>query len=88
MASHGCFANLTVKFYSVDADELTTLREDFPAGRWQPHIEEGQISLAAYHDFTTANLAEIEAHQKRQQAAFRLNVNAGPGQTHRTRVKS
>ena len=59
-----------IQFYSVSADELLQLREDFPAGRWQPTITEGALSLAEYNDFVNQNRADIEAQQQRQRQAF------------------
>ncbi|MFP4070237.1 MAG: 5-oxoprolinase/urea amidolyase family protein, partial [Opitutales bacterium] len=59
-----------VRYYPVTAEELETLRHDFPQGRFDPKIEEGHFSLREYLDFLEANDTEIKAFKARQQAAF------------------
>jgi urea carboxylase len=59
-----------LNFYSVSADELTSLRQRFPAGQWSPKIDSGELSLAEQFEFQQQHAAEIEVARKRQQAAF------------------
>jgi urea carboxylase len=59
-----------LQFYSVSADELTSLRKRFPAGTWQPEIDSGQLSLAEQYEFQQQHAAEIATVKARQQAAF------------------
>ena len=59
-----------LNFYPVSADELLTLRDEFPKGLWQPRIESSQISLAEQLEFAKNNAEEIATARKRQQQAF------------------
>lgn len=59
-----------IKYYPVSAEELETLRKDFPQGRFNPKIEEAHFSLAEYSEFLNANDTSIKAFKKQQQDAF------------------
>ena len=59
-----------VRFFPVSAEELLTIREDFPLGRYQLKIEETTFSLREYNRFLTDNAESITAFKTRQQAAF------------------
>ena len=59
-----------IRFYSVSADELLTLREDFLAGRFKLSMEESVLKLSEYRRFLHDNAASIAAFKAKQQAAF------------------
>jgi urea carboxylase len=59
-----------IRFHPVEADELLDLRADCAAGRWQPEIEDGQLSMADHHAFLDSIADEAAAAQVRQRAAF------------------
>ncbi|MCO8168652.1 urea carboxylase [Pseudomonas sp. 21LCFQ02] len=60
-----------IRFYPVTADELLTIRRDFPLGRFDLQIEEGELRLSDYQDFLAKEADGIEAFREQQQAAFR-----------------
>ncbi len=59
-----------VRWYPVDADELSELRRDFIQGRFNPRVEHGTFSLGEYARFLEENAESIAAFKRRQQAAF------------------
>ncbi len=63
-----------VRFYPVDEDELTRLREDFREGRTSVRIEEEVFDLGDYLAFLEREADSIAEFKARQQAAFTLEV--------------
>ncbi|MEB6377550.1 urea carboxylase [Leclercia adecarboxylata] len=59
-----------IRFYPVSADELLTIRRDFPLGRYPLRIEHTSLKLAEYQQFLTDEAPEIEAFRAHQQGAF------------------
>ena len=59
-----------IRFYPVSDAELTSIREDFPTGRYSLRVEAGTFNLRRYRDFLARESASINAFQQRQQAAF------------------
>ncbi|MEM6911994.1 MAG: carboxyltransferase domain-containing protein, partial [Verrucomicrobiota bacterium] len=59
-----------IRFYPVEDEELKKIREDFPQGRWHPHVEETSLCLADYLGFLRENAASIEEAKARQAKAF------------------
>lgn len=59
-----------IRFYPVSAEELETIRRDFPVGRYALKIEPTELSLADYHAFLEQEHTSITAFKKNQQAAF------------------
>jgi urea carboxylase len=59
-----------IRFYPVSEEELFSLREDFPRGRFQLRIEETRFSLRDYQAFLTEQAESIAAFKTRQQTAF------------------
>ncbi len=59
-----------IRFYPVSEAELAQMRRDFPAGRLQLKVEEGQFSLRQYLGFLSQHADSIDAFKQTQQAAF------------------
>lgn len=59
-----------IRFYPVSADELLTIRRDFPLGRYPLRIEHTTLKLAEYQQFLATEAAGIEAFRHHQQGAF------------------
>ncbi|MGS4680021.1 urea carboxylase [Enterobacter soli] len=59
-----------IRFYPVSADELLTIRRDFPLGRYPLRIEHTTLKLAEYQQFLTDEAEEIAAFRTHQQGAF------------------
>ncbi|KHT22819.1 urea carboxylase [Pectobacterium carotovorum] len=59
-----------IRFYPVSADELLSIRRDFPLGRYPLRIEQSELALNAYQNFLSREAEEIEAFRVRQRAAF------------------
>jgi len=59
-----------VKFYPVSAEELITLRQDFPQGRFVPRIETTTFRLSDYQAFLQQEAESIAAFKSVQQQAF------------------
>ncbi len=59
-----------IRFYSVSAEELLQLREDFPRGRMKLKVEESILRLRDYHAFLHAHADSIAEFKARQHAAF------------------
>jgi urea carboxylase len=59
-----------IRYYPVKAEELMELRRDFPQGRFNPKIEQTQLSLRDYERFLEENGDSIRAFKSRQQESF------------------
>ena len=59
-----------IRFYEVSAEELKTIRRDFPQGRYPLCIEPCEFDLAAYQAFLDEHQAGIAAFTAQRQAAF------------------
>ncbi len=59
-----------LRFYPVSEQELKRMREAFPQGGFNLHIEETTLKLGDYRVFLERNAGEIERFKLRQQAAF------------------
>ncbi|AYN95284.1 urea carboxylase [Pseudomonas sp. LTJR-52] len=59
-----------VRFHEVSAEELLTIRADFPLGRYPLQIEETELSLADYQAFLAKEADSIQTFRTHQQAAF------------------
>ncbi|MEQ9860311.1 urea carboxylase [Pectobacterium cacticida] len=59
-----------IRFFPVSADELLSIRRDFPLGRYPLRIEHSELALSAYQDFLAREEEGIEAFRTRQRAAF------------------
>ena len=72
-----------IRFYPVSAEELLTIRRDFPLGRYPLRIEHTTLKLAEYQQFAD-EASEIEAFRAHQQAAFDAERErwAANGQAH------
>ena len=64
-----------VRFYPVDEEELTRLREDFRQGRATIRIEEEVFDLGAYHAFLEHEAESIADFSARQKVAFEKEVS-------------
>lgn len=59
-----------IRFYPVSADELLTIRRDFPLGRYPLRIEHTTLKLAEYQQFLADEAQSIAAFRAQQQGAF------------------
>ncbi|MCU6671464.1 urea carboxylase [Enterobacteriaceae bacterium H4N4] len=59
-----------IRFYPVSADELLTIRRDFPLGRYPLRIEQTTLKLLDYQQFLAEEAPGIEAFRSHQQGAF------------------
>ena len=59
-----------IRYYPVSAEELDTLRQDFPKGRFNPKIEETSFSLEEYEQFLFENIDSIQSFKHQQQSSF------------------
>lgn len=59
-----------IRFYEVSEAQLLEHRRDFPLGRFDVKIEEGEFSLADYRRFLEREQASIASFKQKQQAAF------------------
>lgn len=59
-----------IKFYEVSADELKTIRHDFPKGRYSIKIEETRFNLKQYLGFLQQNKSGIEQFTQKREKAF------------------
>lgn len=59
-----------IKFYEVSADELKTIRRDFPKGRYSVEIEETRFNLKDYLGFLEQNKTEIKQCTDQRENAF------------------
>ena len=59
-----------IRFFPVTHEELTEWRRDFPLGRREIRIDEGEFRLADYRAMLADNADSIAAFQQRREAAF------------------
>ncbi|MGZ0656851.1 urea carboxylase [Coraliomargarita sp. W4R72] len=59
-----------IKYYPVSEDELNQMRQDFPHGRFEPKVEEGEFSLSEYQNYLAENDSSIREFKTKQQSAF------------------
>ncbi|MBC2666861.1 urea carboxylase [Novosphingobium flavum] len=59
-----------IRFFPVSHEELTEWRRDFPLGRREITIEEGEFRLADYRALLANNAGDIAAFQRRREIAF------------------
>ncbi len=59
-----------IRFFPVSADELLTIRRDFPLGRYPLRIEHTELALADYQAFLAQEADGIAAFRRQQRAAF------------------
>ena len=59
-----------IRFYPVSADELLTIRRDFPLGRYPLQIEHSTLNLTDYQAFLSDEAQSIAAFRAQQQSAF------------------
>src|SRR6185369_10909212 len=59
-----------IRFYPVGADELLSIRDDFPLGRHGLKIEDGMFRWKEYQDFLASVEPEVARFRARQGAAF------------------
>jgi len=59
-----------IRFYEVSSDELKTIRQDFPQGRYPLKIEESEFSLAEYNEFLETESSSIDSFTQTREAAF------------------
>ncbi|MCK7316261.1 urea carboxylase [Enterobacter cloacae] len=73
-----------IRFYPVSAEELLTIRRDFPLGRYPLRIEHTTLKLAEYQQFLADEAPEIEAFRAHQRVAFDAERErwAANGQAH------
>jgi urea carboxylase len=60
----------SLRFFEVEADELTQWRRDVLTGRAEIRIEPSTLRLADHFEFVRTNESEIAAFRDRQQRAF------------------
>jgi urea carboxylase len=59
-----------IRFYEVSADELKTIRKNFPQGRYPIKIEESHFSLSEYLTFVEHNQTSIQQFTQQREQAF------------------
>ncbi|MCG6970113.1 MAG: urea carboxylase [Gammaproteobacteria bacterium] len=59
-----------IRFFEVSGEELQSIREEFPKGRYHIPIEATTFSLRQYNAFLHSNQASIQAFKHQQQQAF------------------
>ncbi len=59
-----------IRFYEVSEEQLLEHRRDFPLGRFDVQIDEGEFSLAGYRGFLEQEKDSIASFKQKQQAAF------------------
>jgi urea carboxylase len=59
-----------IRFYPVSADELLTIRRDFPLGRYPLQIEHSTLNLTDFQAFLSDEAPSIAAFRAQQQSAF------------------
>ena len=59
-----------IKFYEVSAEELVTIRKDFPKGRYSIDIEETRFNLKEYLGFLQENEKEINSFTQQREKSF------------------
>jgi urea carboxylase len=59
-----------IKFYEVSAEELASIRHNFPKGRYNIEIEDTRFSLKDYQAFLQTNNADIQTFTEKRERAF------------------
>lgn len=59
-----------IKFYEVSAEELQTIRQDFPKGRYSIKIEDTKFNLKEYLGFLADNKTGIDSFTRQREKAF------------------
>lgn len=59
-----------IRFYEVSAEELQTIRKNFPQGRYPITIEESHFSLSEYQQFIEQNAQSINQFTQQREQAF------------------
>ena len=59
-----------IRFFEVSGEELQSIRQDFPSGRYTITIEDTTFSLREYNAFLQNNQESIQAFKQKQQQAF------------------
>ncbi len=59
-----------IRFYEVSADELQTIRRQFPLGQYPLRIAETQLSLTDYQTFLSGQAESITQFQTQREHAF------------------
>ncbi|HEX7763902.1 MAG TPA: biotin/lipoyl-containing protein, partial [Cellvibrio sp.] len=59
-----------IRFYEVSAEELQTIRKNFPQGRYPITIEESHFSLSEYQQFIEQNEQSINQFTQQREQAF------------------
>ncbi|RLU01335.1 urea carboxylase [Ketobacter sp.] len=63
-----------IKFYEVSAEELQTIRHQFPRGQYPLKIEETEFSLRQYQQFLADNQSSIDEFVQQRDAAFETEL--------------
>ena len=63
-----------IKFYEVSAEELQTIRHQFPRGQYPLKIEETEFSLKQYQQFLADNQTSIDEFVQQRDAAFETEL--------------
>ena len=64
-----------IRFFEVDAQELTAMREAFPQGGLALDIEDGVFEVDCYQDLLDAESDSIQAFETTRQAAFAAELD-------------
>jgi urea carboxylase len=64
-----------IRFYEVSAEELTSIRRDFPLGRYSIKIEPGEFSLHEYEKSLIDNRESIARFTKQRVQAFQEELS-------------
>ncbi len=59
-----------IRFFEVSGEELKTIRQDFPQGRYPLRIENSHFSLSEYNDFLEKNAKSIQDFTNKREQAF------------------
>jgi urea carboxylase len=59
-----------IRFFPVSAEELLSMRQEFPLGRLEVKVEQSEFQLHAYNEFLSQIKSESEAFRAVQQYAF------------------
>ena len=59
-----------IRFYEVSADELKTIRRDFPKGNYPLKIEKTRFSLKQYNQYLHDHQQDIDSFTQKRQQAF------------------
>ncbi len=59
-----------IRFFPVSAEELLSMRQEFPLGRLEVKVEQAEFQLHAYNEFLSQIKSETEAFRSVQRHAF------------------